>query len=237
VFVETNILQHKKEIVTMSNEIIIPATAAPLTPEQILAEMERLKALMPNLENGASDNTPSSATDASQDTTDNNPTNHAADTSAATSANEVADNIDETSSGAQSASSPRYSGSQPDSTESDHASQAENSTLAAAAIPSLVPTASDPQHIINLKTAIAAALANPEYVKDIRRVEKSAESFKMPDEEARVKAQLKSHAERKLRADAAIEAERTGVYTAPSKAQIDAHIEKGLKAWRAKHKK
>ena len=43
--------------------------------------------------------------------------------------------------------------------------------------------------------------------------------------------------ERKLRAEAAIEAERTGVYTAPTKAQIDAHIEKGLKAWRAKHKK
>jgi hypothetical protein len=94
-----------------------------------------------------------------------------------------------------------------------------------------------PEHILALKDAFKAAVANPEFVKDSKRVEKAKDAFKMPDEEARVRAQLKSHAEKKLRSDAAIRAEDTGEYVAPTQDEINQHIERGVKAWRAKHKK
>jgi len=120
---------------------------------------------------------------------------------------------------------------------SDAQASQEEETPASPFATAITPTPTDPPHIVELKAAIIAGLANPEFVKDIKRVEKAKDTFKMPDEEARVRAQHKVHAEKKLRAEAAVKAEETGVYVAPTQVEIDTHIERGLKAWRAKHKK
>ena len=98
----------------------------------------------------------------------------------------------------------------------------------------LEPEPGDSAHIIKFKTIVAAALANPDFIGDHKKVEKATIAATMPNAEDRVRAQLKTHAERNLRAKAALEAERTGIYVAPTQADFDAYIEKGVITWREK---
>jgi len=212
----------------LTSSALTPAVASP-TPEEIQAEIVRLTALQSNQENGTPDGVSTPVANDTPDTIDNSVTT--------INAFEAADNTANASNGDQPATSTQNDSTEPDAAVGDQAPHAETSDLITPAMPPTVPTTVAPPHIVVLKAAIAVALANPEFVKDIKRVEKVVDALKMPDEEARVRAQLKSHAEKKLRSDAAIEAERTGVYTAPTQAEINAQIEKGMKAWRAKHKK
>lgn len=97
--------------------------------------------------------------------------------------------------------------------------------------------APEPQHTINLKNVFAAAIANPAFIGDYKKVEKAIQALTLPSPEDRVRAQLRSHAEKSLRAKAALEAERTGNYVAPTQDDYDAYVENGLITWRDKQPK
>lgn len=94
-----------------------------------------------------------------------------------------------------------------------------------------------PQNIINLKMAYQSAISNPIFTGDYKKVEKAIQALTLPSPEDRVRAQLRSHAEKNLRAKAALEAERTGNYVAPTPADYDAYVEQGLISWREKQPK
>lgn len=105
------------------------------------------------------------------------------------------------------------------------------------AISAFIPTAADLPHIILLKTAFTTAVANPDFVKDVKKVEKITATLTQVDPEVRVRAQLETNAYKTLRAKAAQVAEEPGgVYVAPTQAAIDKYIEDGLKVWRDKQK-
>jgi hypothetical protein len=56
----------------------------------------------------------------------------------------------------------------------------------------------EPQHVQDLRTAFALALATPDFTGDKKRVEKAIKALTLPDPETRVKAQLRSNAEKTL---------------------------------------
>lgn len=93
-----------------------------------------------------------------------------------------------------------------------------------------------PAHIIALKDAFLMAVVNAGFVKDIKKVEKAIAALTLVDPEVRVKAQLVTNAFKKLRAEAAKNAEENGKYVAPTQSEIDAHVNIGLKLWRDKQK-
>lgn len=93
-----------------------------------------------------------------------------------------------------------------------------------------------PEHIITLKNVFTTAVGNPEFVKDVKKVEKAIAALTLVDPETRVRAQLETNALKTLRARAAKLAEETGEYVAPIPAEINAYIEAGLKVWRNKQK-
>jgi hypothetical protein len=99
------------------------------------------------------------------------------------------------------------------------------------------PSTPEAQHIVNLKMAFATAISTPAFIGDYKKVEKATQALTLASPEDRVRAQLKSHAEKSLRAKAALEAEQTGTYVAPTQAEFDAYVEEGVKSWRAKQPK
>ncbi len=93
---------------------------------------------------------------------------------------------------------------------------------------------SDPQHVVQFKQHILAALSNGDFLKDIKKVEKATASIKMPNPEDRVRAQLYVHAKKNLYAEAGILAEKGNPFVAPTEADIQARVEEGVKTWRKK---
>jgi len=95
----------------------------------------------------------------------------------------------------------------------------------------------EPQNILNLKSAFASAIVNPAFTGDFKKVEKAIQALTLPSPEDRVRAQLRTNAEKSLRAKAALEAERTGTYVAPTQEDFDAYVEQGVAVWREKQRK
>jgi len=93
-----------------------------------------------------------------------------------------------------------------------------------------------PAHIIALKNVFKTAIANAEFVKDVKKVEKAITALTLVDPETRVRAQLETNAYKKLRADAAKVAEETGEYVAPTVAEVKSYVEAGVKVWRDKQR-
>ncbi|MHB9148245.1 MAG: hypothetical protein ACYC2U_07735 [Candidatus Amoebophilus sp.] len=98
----------------------------------------------------------------------------------------------------------------------------------------LEPLPSDPLHIVKYKTSVISALGNPNFTGDSKRVEKATQANTLPDTETRVRAQLRSNAEKKLYAEAGKRAEKGEAFVAPTKEAIDAIVETGVAAWRQK---
>lgn len=98
----------------------------------------------------------------------------------------------------------------------------------------LVPSASDPVHMAKFKIAVLAALDNTDFTGDAKKVEKATVAVTLPNPEDRVRAQLQVHAKKTLYAKAAEDAERGLPFVLPTKADIDAYVEKGIQAWKAK---
>ena len=98
----------------------------------------------------------------------------------------------------------------------------------------LAPSASDSLHMAKFKLAVLAALDNTDFTGDIKKVEKATQAVTLPNPEDRVRAQLLSNAEKTLYAKAAKDAERGLPFVLPTKADINAHVEHGIKAYREK---
>jgi hypothetical protein len=90
------------------------------------------------------------------------------------------------------------------------------------------------QYVTDLKAAFALAIASPKFTEDKKKVEAAIKALAVPNAEARVIAQLKTHAEKKLFADAGLAAVKTGNFVAPTQEEIEAHVAIGLAAWRKK---
>ena len=93
-----------------------------------------------------------------------------------------------------------------------------------------------PAHIITLANTFKKALGNAEFVKDVKKAEKADAVLTLVDPETRVRAQLETNAYKTLRSKAAILAEETGDYVAPTVEEVDAYVKAGLKVWRDKQK-
>jgi hypothetical protein len=97
-------------------------------------------------------------------------------------------------------------------------------------------TPTEPEHIQNLRKAIALALASKDFTGDIKRVNKAIDALTLPDPETRVKAQLRSNTEKTLYAAAAKRATNSGnPFVPPTQADIDAQVDRGVQAWRDKN--
>jgi len=92
----------------------------------------------------------------------------------------------------------------------------------------------EPLIILDLRRVFAQALVNKDFVGDRKRVDKAIKALTLPNPEDRVRAQLLTHAERSLYAQAARDAEKGAPFVAPTKAAIDAQVEAGVLVWRAK---
>ena len=91
----------------------------------------------------------------------------------------------------------------------------------------------EPQHILALRTAYALALATPDFTGDKKRVEKAIAALTLPDPETRVRAQLRSNAEKTLFAAAAKKATIPGnTFVPPTQEAIDKKVEEGVQEWR-----
>lgn len=100
-----------------------------------------------------------------------------------------------------------------------------------------VPASGHPAYVDEFMLAYEAAIKSSDFLDDRKKVEKATAAMKLPNPEERVRAQLRSHAERNLRARAAREAERTGNYVAPTEADFKAYVEQGVQVWREKQPK
>jgi hypothetical protein len=109
-------------------------------------------------------------------------------------------------------------------------------TISSAFQQQLLIPASEPSYMGEFRQVSAAALVNPDFFNDRKRVEKAIAALKMPDPVARVRAQLLVNAEKTLYAEAAKRAEKGEAFVLPTKAQIDSKVEEGLKVWRDKQK-
>ena len=98
----------------------------------------------------------------------------------------------------------------------------------------LAHVAGDPEHVVRFKVAVAAALVNPDFIRDGKKCDKATNLITPTDLEIRVRAQLLSNAEKTLYAKAAKSAEKGEPFVPPTKAEIETKVEEGLKAWRAK---
>jgi hypothetical protein len=107
-----------------------------------------------------------------------------------------------------------------------------NSTPVSPAESALTPT--EPQHIQDLRTAFNLALATPDFTGDIKRVNKAIDALTLPNPETRVRAQLRSNAEKTLYAAAAKRASTGNPFVPPTQPEIDAQVERGVQAWRDK---
>lgn len=95
-------------------------------------------------------------------------------------------------------------------------------------------SATEPHYVTDLKAAFALAIASTDFTDNKKKVEAAIKALAVPNAEARVIAQLKTHAEKKLFADAGLAAVKTGNFIAPTQEAIDAYVAVGLAAWRAK---
>jgi hypothetical protein len=112
-----------------------------------------------------------------------------------------------------------------------------NTTISTPVSPTATPaTPTEPQHIQDLRTAFSLAIASAEFTDDSKKVKKAIEALKLPNPETRVRAQLRSNTEKTLYAAAAKRATNSGnPFVAPTQADIDAQVERGVQAWRDKN--
>ena len=93
----------------------------------------------------------------------------------------------------------------------------------------------EPQHIQDLRTAFALALATPDFTGDKKRVEKATAALTLPNPENRVRAQLTSSSLKILKAKKADEAFRTNTpYVPPTQEEVNTRVERGVQEWRDK---
>ena len=94
----------------------------------------------------------------------------------------------------------------------------------------------EPQHIADLRKVYALAIANADFTGDKKRVEKAIAALTLPDPETRVRAQLRSNAEKTLFAAAAKKATIPGnTFVPPTQEAIDKKVEEGVQEWRLKN--
>jgi hypothetical protein len=112
-----------------------------------------------------------------------------------------------------------------------------DTTISTPVSPTATPaTPTEPQHIQDLRTAFSLAIASAEFTDDSKKVKKAIEALKLPNPENRVRAQLRSNTEKTLYAAAAKRATNSGnPFVAPTQADIDAQVERGVQAWRDKN--
>ena len=106
---------------------------------------------------------------------------------------------------------------------------------ATAVVPNLLLIApSDSVHIIRFKTAVAAALVNPDFLGDVKKVEKATQAATLPNPEDRVRAQLLANAKKTMYANAAKDAEKGLPFVLPTSEEIARKVEEGVLVWRSK---
>lgn len=92
-----------------------------------------------------------------------------------------------------------------------------------------------PQYVTDLKAAFELAIVSPDFIDNKKKVEAAIKALAVPNAEARVIAQLKTHAEKSLYAKAAMCALKNNtMVVAPTQEAINAKVAEGLAAWKAK---
>lgn len=86
-----------------------------------------------------------------------------------------------------------------------------------------------------LKQAYEAAVVHKDFNTNLKKINKAIDALKLSNPEERVRKQLQINAEKKFSLEAQQEFNKTGNYTPPDPAKVDAYVEEGLKRWRQNH--